>query len=116
MIITHAQARGIDSISRSQRERLVLEGRYPKPVRLTDRRLGFVKDEVLAWAAARIADRDRAIAAKAAPQAAPSATRADTLPAQQRVEASPDAEKVVKMKAKTLAKRRVPASGLREPA
>lgn len=35
-------------------------GRFPKPVKLGARAIGFVADEVDAWIAARIADRETA--------------------------------------------------------
>lgn len=34
------------------------DGRFPRPVQLTSRRVGWVEAEVEAWLAARIAERD----------------------------------------------------------
>jgi predicted DNA-binding transcriptional regulator AlpA len=56
--------------------RMSAEGKFPKPVRVTEGsenrrgRIAFVKSEVRAWIAARIAERDAKIAAsiRAAPQ------------------------------------------------
>jgi predicted DNA-binding transcriptional regulator AlpA len=58
MLLNHAGASAIDSLSRTQRERLIKLGLYPKPVRITTHRVGFVADEVRAWALARIVARD----------------------------------------------------------
>jgi predicted DNA-binding transcriptional regulator AlpA len=63
-ICSHTEAKAIDSLSRTQRNRLVDAGLYPEPVQLTPGRVGFVKVEVLAWAAARISARDARIAAR----------------------------------------------------
>jgi predicted DNA-binding transcriptional regulator AlpA len=63
MIITHAAAGAVDGLSRSTRERLVAAGLYPRPVRLTAGRVGFVRSEVEAWARERIAGRDAGRAA-----------------------------------------------------
>jgi predicted DNA-binding transcriptional regulator AlpA len=63
MIITHAAAGAVDGLSRSTRERLVTAGLYPRPVRLTAGRVGFVRSEVEAWARERIAGRDAGRAA-----------------------------------------------------
>jgi predicted DNA-binding transcriptional regulator AlpA len=58
MLLNHEAAGAIDGLSRTQRERLIKQNLYPRPVRITTRRLGFVADEVKAWALARIAARD----------------------------------------------------------
>jgi predicted DNA-binding transcriptional regulator AlpA len=58
MLLNHEAARAIDGLSRTQRERLARASVYPKPVKISSRRVGFVKTEVEAWAASRIAARD----------------------------------------------------------
>jgi prophage regulatory protein len=58
MLISHNDARPIDGLSRSTRERLVKANLYPQPVQLTAGRVGFVRDEVESWARDRIAARD----------------------------------------------------------
>src|SRR3954447_7775564 len=58
MLLNHEAATAIDGLSRTQRERLIKQNLYPRPVRITTRRLGFVESEVRAWALARIAARD----------------------------------------------------------
>lgn len=45
-------------LSRRQRMRMVPEGKFPAPVKLTPGRIGWVESEVLDWNAARIAERD----------------------------------------------------------
>jgi DNA-directed RNA polymerase alpha subunit len=46
-------------LSRRQRMRLVPEGKFPAPVKLTPGRIGWVESEILEWNATRIAERDR---------------------------------------------------------
>ena len=59
MLVSHEDAHGIDGLSRSQRERLVDSGLYPKPVRVTAGRIAFVREEVEDWVRDRIAARDQ---------------------------------------------------------
>jgi predicted DNA-binding transcriptional regulator AlpA len=59
MLVTHDGAYEIDGQSRSTRERLVEAGLYPKPVRITAGRIGFVRSEVEEWVRDRIAARDQ---------------------------------------------------------
>jgi len=61
MLLSHAEAARIDGLSPSTRKRLAKAGVYPKPVMLSARRLGFVKAEVEAWAASRVAARDEGL-------------------------------------------------------
>ena len=61
MLLSHDQAGLIDGLSPSTRKRLAKAGVYPKPVMLSARRLGFVKAEVEAWAASRVAARDEGL-------------------------------------------------------
>ena len=37
------------TLSRASLDRLVAAGEFPKPVKITDRRLAFQESEVLAW-------------------------------------------------------------------
>jgi predicted DNA-binding transcriptional regulator AlpA len=62
MLLSQNQASLIDGLSPSTRKRLAKAGVYPKPVMLSARRLGFVKEEVEAWAASRVAARDEGLA------------------------------------------------------
>ena len=59
MLVSHDGSHAIDGLSRSQRERLVDAGLYPKPVRVTAGRIAFVREEVEAWVRDRIAGRDQ---------------------------------------------------------
>jgi predicted DNA-binding transcriptional regulator AlpA len=61
MLLSHDQAGLIDGLSPSTRKRLIRANAYPKPVLLSARRLGFVEDEVRAWAASRVAARDEGL-------------------------------------------------------
>jgi predicted DNA-binding transcriptional regulator AlpA len=58
MLITYHDAGLITGLSRSTIERLVHAEAFPKPVRVTASRLGFVREEVEAWARDRIRARD----------------------------------------------------------
>ena len=59
VLISHDDARAVDGLSRSSRERLVDANLYPPPVRLTAGRIAFVREEVEQWARDRIAARDQ---------------------------------------------------------
>src|SRR5262245_9296443 len=61
MLVSHSGAKEVDGLSTSQRNRLIAAGAYPRPVQLTTGRVAFVKDEVEAWARARIEARDRGV-------------------------------------------------------
>jgi prophage regulatory protein len=45
-------------LGRTQVEQLVAEGRFPKPVKLSTRRIAWLESEIIAWQQARIAERD----------------------------------------------------------
>ena len=49
-----------DGLPESTRYKLISEGKYPKPVKLGPRMSAWLEDEVEAWMAARIAERDKA--------------------------------------------------------
>jgi prophage regulatory protein len=46
-------------LGRTQIATLIAGGQFPKPVRLSARRKGWLSDEVAEWQAERIAERDR---------------------------------------------------------
>jgi predicted DNA-binding transcriptional regulator AlpA len=48
----------VTSISRSTLDRLVAEGRFPRPHRITAHRLGYRADEVAEWLEALVARRE----------------------------------------------------------
>lgn len=54
------------SISRAHIYRMLIAGEFPRPVKVTGKRLAFVEAEVAAWVHARIAERDAACAGRAA--------------------------------------------------
>jgi prophage regulatory protein len=45
-------------LQRTQVEALIAEGRFPKPVRLSTRRIAWLESEIIAWQQERIAERD----------------------------------------------------------
>jgi len=47
-------------LSRSTLYAMMAEGRFPKPIKLGDRAVGWAESEVLAWIESRIAQRDAA--------------------------------------------------------
>jgi predicted DNA-binding transcriptional regulator AlpA len=58
-VVSPQQARELTSLSPRQLPRLEAEGRFPQHVRLTARRIGYVRAEVLAWTRARADARAR---------------------------------------------------------
>lgn len=59
-LLPRAEVERRTSLSRSQLYFLMSEGRFPRPVNLTERRVAWVAEEVDAWVKARIAERDGA--------------------------------------------------------
>ena len=49
-------------IGKSTLYKLIAEGRFPRPVPLGARAVGFVSDEVTSWINAQVAARDRSVA------------------------------------------------------
>lgn len=45
-------------LQRSQTDELIKQGRFPKPIRLSARRIGWLKREVAAWQQQRLVARD----------------------------------------------------------
>jgi len=56
-------------IGKSTIYRLISEGKFPRPVRLGARAVGFVREEVDAWIDARVAARDEAYASRSCGEA-----------------------------------------------
>ena len=48
-------------LGRTQVEQLIAEGRFPRPVKLSTRRIAWLESEVIAWQQDRIAERDRTV-------------------------------------------------------
>ena len=61
-----AQVQADTGLSRSGIYRLLAEGEFPEPVKISEQAIAFVGAEVDAWIAGRIAARDAARIAKAA--------------------------------------------------
>jgi len=60
-LLNYAQLRqkmGDGFYVRDHLRRLVKEGKFPAPVPISDRRIAWIEDEVDAWLAARVAQRD----------------------------------------------------------
>lgn len=45
-------------LRRTQVESLISQGRFPKPIRISDRAMGWMEGDLIAWQQARIAERD----------------------------------------------------------
>jgi len=45
-------------LRRTQIDELIKRGRFPRPVKLSERRKGWLEAELIAWQQARIAERD----------------------------------------------------------
>lgn len=46
------------SLSRTAINKFRIAGRFPTPISLGEKRIGFVKSEVIAWIEARVAERN----------------------------------------------------------
>lgn len=57
-IIRIAETVKLTGIPKSSIYALLKEGKFPRPIQLSTRCVGFVEEEVQVWIAARIADRD----------------------------------------------------------
>ena len=60
VFVSPGRASEMTTLSGRQIDRLVAAGKFPKPVELSDRRIAFVKSEVLAWNLDRVAARGEA--------------------------------------------------------
>ena len=56
-LLNFAATQALTSLSRSTIERLVLARDFPQPVRISEARCAFVRDEVAEWIRGRIAAR-----------------------------------------------------------
>ena len=61
-ILRRADLPRFTGLQRSQIDELTRSGKFPSPVRLSARRIGWLKREVASWQAARIAARDEDLA------------------------------------------------------
>jgi len=64
ILISMKDACALTSLSRTMINRLRAAGRFPAAVELGDRRVAFVRSEVLAWIDERIAGRELGLSAK----------------------------------------------------
>ena len=48
-------------LRRTQIEALIADGKFPRPVKLSTRRKGWIESELIAWQQAHIAKRDNAV-------------------------------------------------------
>jgi prophage regulatory protein len=46
-------------LKRTQRKELIRQGRFPRPIKLSDRARGYLESELLAWQRERLAERDQ---------------------------------------------------------
>lgn len=63
MILSLNDVSLLTSLSRTQLNKYRDAGRFPRAVSLGEKRIGFLKSEVVAWIEARIAERDAKAAA-----------------------------------------------------
>jgi prophage regulatory protein len=61
-LISLNEAAKVTSLSRTSIFKLRARGEFPRAVTLGEKRVAFVRDEVIAWIEARIADRERSAA------------------------------------------------------
>jgi prophage regulatory protein len=62
-ILRRADLPRYTGLQRTQVDDLIKQGKFPRPVRLSERRIGWLAREVAAWQASRIAARDKTEAA-----------------------------------------------------
>jgi prophage regulatory protein len=48
----------VGNLQRSAIEELIRKGQFPKPVRLSERRLAWIESELISWQSERIRQRD----------------------------------------------------------
>jgi prophage regulatory protein len=58
-VLSYKQVRELVLFSRQHWDRLIAEGKAPRPIRLGEHRVGWLEDEVHAWLKERIEARDR---------------------------------------------------------
>lgn len=58
-LMTTKEVCALVSLSRQEVHRRRCNGSFPQPLRLGARRVAFKRDEIEAWIAARVAERDR---------------------------------------------------------
>ncbi len=59
VLIRRKEVERLTALSRSRIYDLLKHGEFPKPVRLGEMSVAWIQEEVLAWIASRIADRDK---------------------------------------------------------
>jgi prophage regulatory protein len=57
-ILRRADLPRYTGLQRSQTDELIKQGRFPKPIRLSARRIGWLKRDVAAWQHQRLVARD----------------------------------------------------------
>jgi prophage regulatory protein len=57
-ILRRAEVERATGMARSTLYDAVAAGRFPKPVKITEHRVGWVEAEVIAWQKARVSERD----------------------------------------------------------
>jgi prophage regulatory protein len=59
-IIRLAELSQFCGLKRTQIQQLIADGKFPRPVKLSARRKGWLESELISWQQARIAQRDAA--------------------------------------------------------
>ncbi len=49
LVLTEKQVEAYTSLSRSQINRMIRDGTFPAPIKLSTRKIGFLKHELVAW-------------------------------------------------------------------
>jgi prophage regulatory protein len=57
-IVRLAELPGYTGLHRTQIDELIKQGQFPRPVKLSTRRKGWLEHELISWQQARIAERD----------------------------------------------------------
>ncbi len=59
-ILRRAEVERATGLRRSSLYEQIAAGKFPKPVKLSEKSVGWIEAEIIAWQKSRIADRDRA--------------------------------------------------------
>ena len=60
--LRRAQVQAATGLPESSLYRLIAEGKFPKPFKLSEHRVAWLEDDVAAWQAERLAEREKAAA------------------------------------------------------
>ncbi len=62
-VVRRRDLRAYDGLGNTQRNKLIAEGKYPRPIKLTPggRAIGWIEDELVTYQTERLAERDHEV-------------------------------------------------------